>query len=382
MIATYSIVQYIVLNLLLLLVFFLVGKNISKGGNYWKSAVWAILFFTFISGSRFARGNDYMHYIDVYQWDLEAEQYVFTWFNHVLKALSVQGYFIFYFYAFVFVSCMMVFLQPFKKYANVVFPLALMATLAFEEFQIRQAFGFSMVFLFTYELMFAQHKKKTKLLLCALYFILCIGIHSGNVFILLLIIFFYLLFRRPIPLVFSIPAYIIASYIISNLGDLGFLQPIMDFLNSGDSDSKISQYAGNADSWFSADAYEDIYTRNPIVKVFETLGNIALLYFGYKDIVKTKADTWLKTFYNMFIVGTLLQKGFMNLEILNRMGGDIMIFWFIPLAHIIKDRKLILKRTNFFEKIFLIFLLWWLYGYAKYIFYPQKMTLFLWDFLN
>lgn len=382
MIATYSLVQYIVLNLLLLLVFFLVGKNISKGGNYWKSAVWAILFFTFISGSRFARGNDYMHYIDVYQWDLEAEQYVFTWFNHVLKALSVQGYFIFYFYAFVFVSCMMVFLQPFKKYANVVFPLALMATLAFEEFQIRQAFGFSMVFLFTYELMFAQHKKKTKLLLCALYFILCIGIHSGNVFILLLIIFFYLLFRRPIPLVFSIPAYIIASYIISNLGDLGFLQPIMDFLNSGDSDSKISQYAGNADRWFSADAYDDIYTRNPIVKVFETLGNIALLYFGYKDIVKIKADTWLKTFYNMFIVGTLLQKGFMNLEILNRMGGDIMIFWFIPLAHIIKDRKLILKRTNFFEKIFLIFLLWWLYGYAKYIFYPQKMTLFLWDFLN
>ena len=382
MIATYSIVQYIVLNLLLLLVFFLVGKNISKGGNYWKSAVWAILFFTFISGSRFARGNDYMHYIDVYQWDLEAEQYVFTWFNHVLKALSVQGYFIFYFYAFVFVSCMMVFLQPFKKYANVVFPLALMATLTFEEFQIRQAFGFSMVFLFTYELMFAQHQKKTKLLLCALYFILCIGIHSGNVFILLLIIFFYLLFRRPIPLVFSIPAYIIASYIISNLGDLGFLQPIMDFLNSGDSDSKISQYAGNADRWFSADAYEDIYTRNPIVKVFETLGNIALLYFGYKDIVKTKADTWLKTFYNMFIVGTLLQKGFMNLEILNRMGGDIMIFWFIPLAHIIKDRKLILKRTNFFEKIFLIFLLWWLYGYAKYIFFPQKMTLFLWDFLN
>jgi len=382
MIATYSLVQYIVLNLLLLLVFFLVGKNISKGGNYWKSAVWAILFFTFISGSRFARGNDYMHYIDVYQWDLEAEQYVFTWFNHVLKALSVQGYFIFYFYAFVFVSCMMVFLQPFKKYANVVFPLALMATLAFEEFQIRQAFGFSMVFLFTYELMFAQHKKKTKLLLCALYFILCIGIHSGNVFILLLIIFFYLLFRRPIPLVFSIPAYIIASYIISNIGDLGFLQPIMDFLNSGDSDSKISQYAGNADRWFSADAYDDIYTRNPIVKVFETLGNIALLYFGYKDIVKIKADTWLKTFYNMFIVGTLLQKGFMNLEILNRMGGDIMIFWFIPLAHIIKDRKLILKRTNFFEKIFLIFLLWWLYGYAKYIFYPQKMTLFLWDFLN
>lgn len=44
------------------------------------------------------------------------------------------------------------------------------------------------------------------------------------------------------------------------------------------------------------------------MKVFETLGNIALLYFGYKDIVKTKADTWLKTFYNMFIVGTLLQK--------------------------------------------------------------------------
>jgi hypothetical protein len=153
-------------------------------------------------------------------------------------------------------------------------------------------------------------------------------------------------------------------------------------LNTGDENSKISSYAENADRWFSADAYEDQYTRNPIVKVFETLGNIALLYFGYKDIVKTKADAWLKTFYNMFIVGTLIQKGFMNLEILNRMGGDTMIFWFIPLAHIIKDRKLILKKTNFFEKIFLIFLLWWLYGYAKYIFFPKEMTLFLWDFLN
>lgn len=376
-----SLLQYIILNLFLLLSFCLIGRNISKGGKYWKNAIWAIIIFTFISGSRFARGNDYPHYVDIYEYNMDTD-YLFAMFNHVLKFFNVQAYFIFYFYAFIFVTCLMAFLKPFKKQANLVFPLALMATLSFEEFQIRQAFSFSFVFLFTYELMFSKDKKKTKIVICTILFFITIGLHSANTVVLLLILFLFLFFRTPIPLKFSIPLYIFGSYVISNLGDLGFLQPILDVLGSGNSDSKISEYAQQSDRWFSADAKEDVYTRNALVKVFETCGNIALLYLGHKAL-KIQRDVRQYTFYNLFFIGTFIQQSFMNLEILNRMGGDIMVFWFIPLSLVLSNGKRLFRKGGILNKLFGLMLVWWVYTYVRYIFTPDNnMTLFLWDLYN
>lgn len=257
-----------------------------------------------------------------------------------------------------------------------------MATLGFDEFQIRQAFSFSFVFLFTYELMYSKHTKKIKIIVCTFLFFVAVGIHSANSVILLLILSLFLFFRTSIPLTVSIPLYIIGSYIISNLGDLGFLQPILDVLSSSNSDSRISEYAQQSDRWFSADAKEDAYTRNALVKVFEACGNIALLYLGHKAL-KMKKDVRLITFYNLYFIGTFIQQSFMNLEILNRMGADIMVFWFIPLTLVLSNSYTLIKRGSILNKIMGLFLVWWIYSYIRYIFTPDNnMVLFLWDVSN
>ena len=372
-----SLIVYIVLYLLLIAIFSLVGWNISKGAKYWQSSIWAIVAFTFVSGSRFLRGNDYVHYMDVYNYDLENKQVVFTWFNHVLKDIGVSPYFIFYFYAFVFVVCLMAFLRPFRKYAYLMFPMALIATINFEEYQIRQAFGYSLVFLFAYELMFAKDNRYKKIALCSILFLLSYGIHSANIILFVLICFFYFIYRRPIPLIISVPLYIIASYVISTMLDLSFLQPFVDLI--GDSDTKFSGYAENADYWFGSEGYKDIYTRNVYVQFFETLGNISLMYLGIKEIKTEKNNIWLPVTYNLFIVGTLIQKAFRNLELLNRIGGDIMIFWFVPFVFVVADRKNLNPKKKIFISCCYICLTWWFYSIIRFIFTPEEKFLFLWD---
>lgn len=65
---------YITLNLVLLFTFFVVGKNAARTNHYFKAVFPAVLLFVLIQGSRYNRGNDYLHYVDVYLYDLEPGQ--------------------------------------------------------------------------------------------------------------------------------------------------------------------------------------------------------------------------------------------------------------------------------------------------------------------
>ena len=72
----------------MLVVFIAAGRFISNKKNYWKYAKWPVIAFTLILGLRLNRGHDYIHYMQVYLYDLEKEQVVFTTFNHFLKGLG------------------------------------------------------------------------------------------------------------------------------------------------------------------------------------------------------------------------------------------------------------------------------------------------------
>ena len=87
---------YIFLNLFMLIVFIVTGRLISKDKkNYWKYAKWPVITFTLILGLRLNRGHDYIHYMEVYRYDLEKEQVLFTLFNHFLKSLDTGAHWIF-----------------------------------------------------------------------------------------------------------------------------------------------------------------------------------------------------------------------------------------------------------------------------------------------
>ena len=75
---------YIFINLLLLLTFVLGGYNIKRGGSYWKNALSCSFVFILVMGTRYGRGNDYFHYVEVYL-NGDNSQYSFLLFNGLLK---------------------------------------------------------------------------------------------------------------------------------------------------------------------------------------------------------------------------------------------------------------------------------------------------------
>ena len=139
---------YILINILLLLIFYYTGKEIAKGKSYWDNAILCIIAFTLALGLRYGRGDDYFHYQDfyVYGYD-EGQQIVFTWINTISKWMGVGSYYCFLVYSFIEIVCAMIFLKRYRKFAQFLFPMFLIAVIHFNEYQIRQALGFSFVFL-------------------------------------------------------------------------------------------------------------------------------------------------------------------------------------------------------------------------------------------
>ena len=67
-------------------------------------------------GTRYGRGYDYFHYVDVYLNGDPNSQYSFLLFNGLLKnILGIGRYFIFYVYAIPFILCGFKFLKNFQK---------------------------------------------------------------------------------------------------------------------------------------------------------------------------------------------------------------------------------------------------------------------------
>ena len=215
-------------------------------------------------------------------------------------------------------------------------------------------------------------------ILCCIFFAsIVISIHVANILVLVLATFLYLFVRHPIPYYVSIPLLIFVAYLFNILFDFGYLNPILDMLSG--QDEKIDSYTENSEFWFEEEAIDEKYTRNPIVLVFEILGNSALFYYGY-EIIKyvRKNDRISCTLYNTYIIGTIFINAFRNLEILNRVGYVYQLFWFYPLCLVLfyfpKMHFSILRKLSMF------FLLFFLYSYLKYLFFKEGgMTLFLWD---
>lgn len=112
----------------MLITFIIAGKGISKDkSHYWIYAFWPAIVFTIVLGLRLNRGNDYVHYMEVYLYDLEDKQVLFTAFNHFLKDLGTGPHWIFIWYSGAFILGAMFFLRSVKRYAAWVLPLFLIS---------------------------------------------------------------------------------------------------------------------------------------------------------------------------------------------------------------------------------------------------------------
>lgn len=408
---------YIIINLLLLFLFIRAGQYVANNGNYKFATAICTLAFTFVQGMRYMRGNDYIHYVSVFNERTESNQVLFTIINDILAALGINAYASFSVYALIFIVCLFWFFRNYKEYAAFLFPLSLIALIFFNEYMIRQALSFSFVFLFLDQLFSIKgrtnntdiediiydvpntvnssitipeeefepqgegensiltHKKN--LILCILFTVMATSIHTANIFPITLIFLFWLFAgSHTIPYYISIPLLLFSAFLFDKIVSLDSIMPYIMLLEG--SNDKFDQYIDAYSSWFGEEALKDQYTRNEIILYLEIWGNAALFWLGDRISKKLLFKSDYSTLFNTYIIGTLFLFAFRNFELLNRMGFVLSLFWFfvlsIGLFHL-HDIKL-----KIFEKAFLFGLVWWTYEYLKYLFMrTDHMTQFLWD---
>lgn len=374
---------YTPVNIVLMIAAIVTGKNISAKAKYWRNALGFTAIYSLVLGLRYNRGNDYLHYVDVFKYDLEERQVVFTWFNHILKAIGVGPYACFTFYAAVLCICFFVFLTDYKKYAKWMVPFFLISFIWFEEFVIRQCFSWSFVFLLLKLLhvlnRYQENKKVSSIVKTKIYIgILVIsyiiyGTHSANLFVVLVVLAFYVA-NRIISWKIAVPIYVFAAYLFSSVFKGDFISQYLILFQGFD--SKLDGYANEGEKWF--DTTNDIGSvRGGAIKLLETWGTMALIYFGHR-LYDLHRNRMYVAIYNTFVFGTILRHAFFHLEILNRLGLVLEILWFFPLSLFAVDNHKMRLSNN--EILFRIGLLWYMVEYIKYIaFRNADRMLFLWD---
>ena len=378
---------YIVLNILLLFIFYQVGKRVKDcTSNYYHLSLPIIIMFVLVQGSRYNRGNDYMHYVEIYKYDLEENQILFTFINNVFKTIGIDGFSFYYIYALIFIVCAIIFLKQYRKYGRYVFPFFLISILMFHEYMIRQALGTSFIFLFLVALSkinFEDTKINVNLVrtnimsivICIVSGLMAYSIHYANLIFVVMAVIGFLFYRRAISPIISIPGVILGNYVLQYSFEYSLLSVPLQMLASAN--DKMAAYAGNADNWFSSSGFNSIYVRNPLVLVLEVWGCSSLFYFGKKALDNLDPSPLSYTLYNLFVVGYVFQGIFRQLELLNRMCFAISRFWFVPLAIVLYYRSYVVNK--WYEKLLFVGMIFWFYEYAKFIIYRREPTLFLWD---
>ena len=103
----------------------------------------------------------------------------------------------------------------------------------------------------------------------------------------------------------------------------------------------------------------------------------SLLYLGYKALTtNNNISRRFSTMYNLFFIGISIQSLFRNLEILNRIGYIMSLFWCLILSFVLCNKALIWSKI---DKFLFIMLFWFIYEYLKYLLFPGNKTLFIWD---
>lgn len=376
--------DYTLINLVLLIVFICAGINVAKGTRKFPGVLTCILTFSIVLGVRFGRGLDYVHYIHVFNYDLEPTQVAFTYFNKFLKLFSVSHFAIFFFYALFFITAGLQLVKKFRELDKYLFPFFLIAFICYVEFVIRQSFSFSFVFLYIIQLYQYTSKKKGKYLVFAsVCVILAYSIHSANLIEIFFITIIYALSRFNFSWKMLVFFYLFSKYFIANMFDFSWLNRIVNFMPN--LDSKFVVYTDNANQWFSESAIESKYARNYFISILETFANCLLIVLTKKALSRASSlnlqimqnlELMIVLFY-CFVFGSCFLQMFHNIELFRRLFNPLYYFWCFPLSFVLSYKSTLLNKR---ERLGLIpILIFYIYEYFRYLFMRNGETLFLWD---
>ena len=371
-------IVYIIINLILIVIFIFSGIKVSKGANPKPYILLCTFMFMLVLGSRYMRGNDYIRYQETFLKDDDADEVLFTFLNQFLRGIGFTKYTFLYVYSIPFAYCGLSFVSKFNKYAAWMFPTFLIAFILFDEYCIRQALSFSFLFPFLFHLLnlYESKHKLRDIFICLMFAIIASSIHIVNALIIVILLIIYLLSFNLISWKISIPIYLFVAFVASKTIDWDLFSNTLVAL--GTVSPKLGKFVARSNQFFSEDAFQEDWSRSFAGQIFEALGHCCLIYLGYKVFaIKWRLRKYY-TLYNIYVVGSVMDRLFWNFELLRRVFDPILAFWCFVFSFVVVDWKKI--KLNTIEITMIMGLTYFIYERGvKYLFQRGEMTLFLWD---
>jgi hypothetical protein len=369
--------------MLMFLFFVYAGRNIDKSKHPWQYIWLCSIVFTIVLGCRYMRGNDYLRFQMTFMYDQDKTEVLFTFINRFLRWVGVTKYTFLCAYSLPFILCGLYFCKRYVSLSKFLYPAFLLAFIFFDEYCIRQALGFSFIFIYMVVL-FNMDEEECKLrakirnflllIVCAL---AAVSIHSVNALNVVFITAIFIVLRgKCIPWFISIPSFLVSSFVLSNSIDWSLFQNSLSYL--GNFSEKFYIYTTRANSFFSSDAFQNDYTRSVGGKILECFGHCSLFYLGCKTIKKIPSPKSIVALYNIYVIGSIIDMCFWNYELLRRVFDPMLAFWCFSIAFVLENASKLKYTTQ--EKFMFLGLLYFPYEMGfKYLVERGQMTLFLWD---
>lgn len=373
--------DYFLLNLFPAIIKINNNNKLSFGRKKEKYIWICFIVFTFVLGSRYLRGNDYLRYQHTFLYDDDESQIIFTAINRFLRGIGIGKYYFLYIYSIPFIVCALTFMKNLKIYARYLFPAFLLSFIFFNEYCIRQALGFSFVFMYMYYLFEKDNTLKNenvykKWIFCLFYAILAYGIHSVNALSIAIITIIYIFSFTTISWKLSILGYIFAAFFFMSFFDWSYLENAL-MLIGGISD-KFSAYTNRGVLFFSENAFQEDYSRSTLGQLCSAISHCSLFYLGDKTIRSKCNSRMFYTLFNVYVVGTIFDIGFWNFELIRRVFDPMLSFWCFIFSFVLVHRKEM--QYSVFDNLLLLMIpLSFIRDYLSYLLERGDMTLFIWD---
>lgn len=378
---------YILLHLFMLWMFYKAGKNMSKtrtNGGYWRAAIPAFFSYFIVLGLRFGHNLDWNLYYVRYTecvtmpWPTTEPVYysLLYFFNEVLGVpyflfVSLQCMFLLYSF--------FILVKEFRDKLYFVVPLFPIVAQMNDNY-FRWFIAVSFMLLSVRSFLWDKSKYKLK---AVLLFLCSVLTHNGAA--ILIAIYLILLFKKKYmqPRIALILLFL--SVFVISISAFSFLSTVGMFIASqgGDavSDSSVGHYLESVD-YITSNGLSDLTG----ILQHSFIGNI-IIYLSYATSficgpkVLQRYDNGI-AFYNVFVVGAILNPCFSSVEIFDRFTLTLLLFNTVVSGIVFYD---VLKGKvalfNSAKLICCLSVICLLFPYYKYVFLTDKdyRMMYMWN---
>lgn len=321
-------IDHIILYLFLFFLMYVWGKEIycKPAKWFWISAVIPILCYAVITGCR-TWGPDYAWYKykithpnDI---AVRKDEIIFQCLNSLIRSPGLEAEYGFILYGIIIMTGAFVFIRSFDDKSKYMFALIVPAILIETSTHIRQgiAFGVSLIAL--------GFLNKKNWWLFALFSLIAFNIHKISALIFCACLVSYFLRNRIIPLQLSVATYCIAI-ILPEYVNYDLLQKIIGVLPI--QGSKFQVYTDELSFWFSARANQADWLQSLPALILSALFDLSIMILSHRYL-KIIGNRSVVIYYNLFVLGAILTRGFFLNELLRRTVYQLYMFYFVPLGY-------------------------------------------------